>query len=384
LYFYSGPTRDQAKRVAWERLKLLIPPNWIEDISESELVIKTIFQSRLYLFGMDAPQRIEGNQWDGGVIDENSDIKPGTFRKSVLPALIHKLGWCWRIGIPKRQGIGAVEFRENVELALAGKLDDAEVFTWPSSDIVDEKVLLAARSHMSEKDFNEQFNATFETSGGGIFYAFDKSNIRECVYNQHKRIIVGSDFNVCPMAWVLCHRYENHLEVFDEIWIKDTNTYQTLDYLYSKYGTHKGGFIFIGDAAGKQRHSSATHSDYTIIFNDKRFQALGRNITYPDSNPPVEDRYSATNTLFCNANHDRRCFVDINRCPNLIRDLQTRAYKPGTREPDNSNKDSGHPTDALGYVIWQLYPMQLQLAQAMGAGNGVKFHIPQPVGTSNF
>lgn len=377
-YFYAGPTHDQAKRIAWDKLKSLTPSSWIDDISESHLIIKTVFKSQLHIIGLDKPQRIEGDQWDGGIVDENSDIKPGTFRKNILPALTHKLAWCWRIGIPKRQGCGAAEFRENCELANDGKLDESEVFTWPSSDILSEDVLNTVRSHMTDKDFNEQFNAQFETSGGGIFYAFDKENKRECKYNPNKRIIVGQDFNVNPMCWVLCHRYDYGLEVFGEVFLRNANTYEALNHLYARYSEHRGGFLFIGDASAKARKTSSTQSDFTIIFNDARFKLLKREIIYPQSNPHVEDRFAATNTLFRNANGERRCFVDIIHCPNLVKDIINRSYKESTREVDNSNKEIGHMTDALGYVIFRLYPLRLSMD-----GNP-QFHIPQSLEMSNY
>ena len=108
-YFYGAPTEKQAKRIAWNDLNKLCPRQWVKEIKLSELTIVTVFGSSLTVVGLDQPQRIEGVQWDGAVIDESCDIKPGTFALNVLPALLHREGWCWRIGVPKRRGIGAAE-----------------------------------------------------------------------------------------------------------------------------------------------------------------------------------------------------------------------------------------------------------------------------------
>src|SRR5262249_24890285 len=46
-----------------------------------------------------------------GPVVHNCDIKPGTVDLTILPALTWRNGWLWRIGVPKRFGIGAKEFR---------------------------------------------------------------------------------------------------------------------------------------------------------------------------------------------------------------------------------------------------------------------------------
>lgn len=359
-YFYGGPTYKQARRVAWQDLLDLTPPRWIRQVYGSDMRIVTIFESELHVVGLDKPQRIEGVQWDGCVLDESSDLKPGVFDLNVFPALTHRHGWCWRIGVPKRQGIGALEYRDFFERAARGEIPDAAAFTWPSSDIVPAEALAHAQRSMDARDYREQFEASWESAGGQVFHAFDRQqNVRPCQYEPAKVLLVGSDFNVDPMAWVLGHRHGGRLEWFDELWIRNTNTQAALDVLHGRYSGHRGGFEFYGDASGRGRKTSATVTDYQIILNDGRFQQLGRSVFYPKANPNCEDRFAATNAMFCNAAGDRRMHVDP-RCKNLIRDLEGRYYKPGTRELGDSG-DLGHATDALGYVVHKLFPIRVRL-----------------------
>ena len=356
FYFYGMPTYRQAKRVAWKPILSLIPKSWIDSVSHSDLIVRTIFGSELHVVGLDQPQRIEGTQWDGCVIDESSDIKPSTFDMSILPALTHRNGWCWRTGVPKRFGIGAAEYREFYEAVVAGEVEDAAAFSWPSSDIVSQEQIRLARSIMDERDFDEQFNASFLNASGGIFHAFDESfNVRPCGYNPSLPILVGSDFNVDPMAWVIGHRYGNRIEVFDEIWIRNTNTQATLDTLYNRYQHHTGGFEFYGDASGQSRSTAAAVSDVTQIYNDTRFKKLGRSIMYLRSNPSIADKFAAANALICSGDGNRRLHIDP-KCKRLIADLSSRAYKAGTRKVDDG-KDQGHISDALCYIIYRLSPI---------------------------
>jgi len=354
MYFYALPTAPQAKRVAWRAIKALVPKEWLaKEPHETNMIIETKFGSSLYVVGMDKPQRIEGDQWDGGVIDESCDQKEGHFELSIQPALTHRNGWCWRIGVPKRTGVGARGFKR---FCKQNPDEEFESFTWPSSDILTPDQLRYAQEHLDARDYAEQYGASWETIGGACFHAFDEVlNVQSVAYDPARPLTVGSDFNVNPMAWVVSQRYPNELRVLDEIWIRNTNTQKTLDVLHAKYKTHAAGWEFFGDATGAARKTSASDSDYIQIKNDGRF--TGKRVFYPQSNPRVADRFASCNMLFCNAAGVRRCIIDP-RCKHLIQDLQDRAYKEGSNEP-NDYTDIGHSTDALGYIIHKVFPVRL-------------------------
>lgn len=357
LYFYALPTYAQARRVAWEPILNLIPKEWILKVSESAMCVHTVFNTKLYIVGMDKPARLEGVQWDGGVIDESCDQKPGIFDRTIMPALSHRLGWCWRIGVPKRYGVGAGEFKAICDVGTANSDPDVVTFHWPSGDILTESQIEAARRILDPRDFNEQYNASWETAGGLIFHAFSKENVTSSVkYDPTLPVLVGSDFNVDPMSWIIGHRTDNGIIVFDELFLRNTSTQKTLDVLHTRYGRHESGWEFFGDAAARQRKTSAAQSDYLQIRNDNRFH--NRKIYYLKSNPAVVDRFAAVNALFKNARGDNRLFIHPT-CKHLIEDLSTRAYKEGTREPDDYG-DVGHMSDALGYPVYRCFPIKIE------------------------
>lgn len=356
IYVFAGPTYAQAKRIAWRKLLGLLPMGWMKDVSLTEMRIETIFGSVLLLIGLDKPERIEGIQVDGIVVDENSDVKPGVIDRSVLPTLTWRKGWLWRIGVPKRFGVGAVEFRTRYMKAAANEVKDEAGFTWPSSEIVPPENLAYFKSVMNSRDYSEQFDANWQTASGGIFHSFDTEyNVRPCAYKPDIPIMVASDFNVNPMCWTLCHRNGHTIEVFDELFIRDANTRGTLDILFNKYRHHKGGFQFYGDATGKARKTAANASDYQQIMNDPRFVTLGRTVHYLNSNPPKADRFAVTNNRLCDGMGTRHVFIDAS-CNHLISDFEIRSFKPGSSEPDDSG-DIGHPSDGLGYLLNRLFPL---------------------------
>jgi len=376
-YFYALPTYKQARRVAWRPILRLIPKEWISgQPNESEMRVDTVFGSSLYIVGLDKPQRVEGDQWDGCVIDESCDQKPGHFERSIVPALTHKNGWCWRIGVPKRVGVGAHDFKEFC-LNATGFGTDYEYYNWPSEDILTPAQIAWEREHLDPKDYREQFLASWESISGAIFYAFDNVlNVRECQYDPSLPLVIGSDFNVDPMAWVIGQihgdmaqkgRYgtpdETEFHVLDELWVRNTNTGECLDRLHKRFASHESGFEFFGDATSRARNTRASTSDYVQIINDTRFSKhIIAGVYYPKKNPSRANRFAACNAMFCNANNKRRCFVHP-RCKNLIKDLNQRGYKENTTEPDDYG-DIGHITDALGYAIHTCFPLGTRVPSA--------------------
>jgi len=153
----------------------------------------------------------------------------------------------------------------------------------------------------------------------------------------------------------LCHEVNGELFCFDEISLSNTNTRETLDTLYNRYKTHENGWVFYGDASGAARKTSASSSDYAQIKNDERFAR--KKVLYPKKNPLRANRFAACNALFCNAKGTRRFWVNP-RCTHLIRDLNQRAYTPGTKEPNDSG-NIGHMSDALGYIIYAKWPIRI-------------------------
>jgi hypothetical protein len=369
-YGIGAPTHDQAKEIHWQDLLDLIPDYWIlggkggPNVSYSTLSITCQFnthQATIRVFGLDKPHRIEGGYFNGFCGDEWSDVRPGIFDRVIRPMLADYHGWAVLGGVPKRQGVGSAWYRSLCEKISRGEYPDAERYHWPAADILDAAEIQHARETLDPKDFREQYDACWETAGGGVFHCFDRAyNVRPCSYHGDKPIIVGCDFNVDPMAWVLGHRYENRLEWFDEVWIKNTNTQAALNMLASRYDGHPGGWQFYGDASSQSRHTSASQSDYAQILNDERFKRMGRTIHFPGKNPDVADRFAACNAMFCNAAGDRRMFAD-DCCRHLIEDLENRSYREGTREVADG-KYQGHITDAMGYATHRLFPIRVARA----------------------
>lgn len=351
-YFYGLPTRQQAKRIAWDSLLALIPASWIKgEPSLTDMRVKTVFGSELWVVGLDKPHRIEGDQWDGGVLDESCDQRPTTYPRSVLPALTHRDGWCLRIGVPKRHGVGAVEFKS---ACMAADGVTSLYLNWPSTDVIPEEKLVSAREQLDSRDFREQYLASWETASGLVFFAFDDVlNVQSRAYDPSKPLVIGSDFNVDPMCWVVMQRTERGLHVLCEQMIRDCNTPKALDALHARFGSHEAGVEFYGDATGRARKTAASASDYALIKADVRWRR--KSVHYSTSNPSRRDRFASCNAMLLNAAGERRLTIDP-KCTRLIADLRDRAYVEGSQDT-NDDGDVGHMSDALGYPLHWLFPV---------------------------
>lgn len=356
--FYAAPTSEQARKLGWDKLVPLVPRDWIRKINESTMTLRTVFGATLRVISLDKPMRAEGMQYDGGIIDESSDVKPGTFDKTFRPAFSARKAWCWRIGVPKRFGAGAREFREFFNMCSMDTTGCYAAFRWKSATVQSADELAVHQASMPAKDYAEQFEASWESISGAVYYCYDPMDSIWAGddYDSEQPLYVGSDFNVDPMAWVLLQPRDGKLVAFDELYIRNTNTRETLDELWSRYRHHQGGWHFYGDASGRARKSSAESTDYLQIKGDERFKDA--TIHYPRANPPQHSRHAAVNWALRSAGGDR-CLYIHERCVNLRRDLEYLAYKPGTREVDERDKESGHITDALGYVIHAVKPMRV-------------------------
>ena len=373
VYVYCLPTYAQAERNVWQRLQEEYKKaNLKIRVNNSAMRIEFALKQHpvtVYVMGMDKPHRLEGEHYCGIAVDEMSDIRPGTIERSILPALNAYHGWLMMLGVPKRKGCGALLWREicigdlGRELAKQlGNFASFERFHWSAEEIYTPEEMAAQKAMMSEKDYSEQMLANWETSAGLAYHAFDRNEnvFTDDRYDPNRPLFVCSDFNVSPMSWCIVQGNHEHLNVIDEISKRDTNTQETLDELYKRWGKHRGGFEFYGDAASKQRHTNAALTDYIIISRDRRFaDSTGKvRVYYPKSNPAVFDRIASVNAFLRNASGQTRLMIS-SKCVELIKDLEGIAFKENSNEIDKSDPDRTHMSDALGYLIHYKYPLNI-------------------------
>lgn len=108
MFAYVAPFLNQAKGVAWDRLKYYARPFTLSGkgrTDETELSLKLWNGSTIRLFGADYPDRLRGFGFDGVVMDEVAQMKPETWPSVIRPALSDRKGWAAFIGTPKGRNV---------------------------------------------------------------------------------------------------------------------------------------------------------------------------------------------------------------------------------------------------------------------------------------
>lgn len=355
LIWYIAPTYRMAKELVWEELKEAIPPHMRLKTNESELSITLRgFRSKIVLKGADKPDSLRGKGLDFVVFDEAADIDSDTWFTVIYPALTDKQGKALFIGTPKGYNwFYDIHFES---ATLPGW--QAFTFTTAQGGNVTKQELQYAKTIMSKKQYDQEFNASFETLSNLVYSAFNrKYNVDADVELIGDDILVGMDFNVNPMSAVLGNRVTNQLHIFDEIEIPNGNTEEMCTEIQNRY-PDKRIFVY-PDPSGKSRKTSAPvgQTDFSII------EGFGFECISPNKAPPVVDRINEVNGLCQNAKGQRRLFIN-SRCKKLIKGLDGLTYKDNSSIPDK-NLGLDHITDALGYLVHSEFPIQRMKMQKL-------------------
>lgn len=360
-FFAAAPTRDQAKDIWWEDLKLMIHPDYVREFRETKLTIVTKWNAKLSVIGLDKPMRMEGTPWDGGVIDELANVRPKAWEANIFPLLGERNAWCWLIGVPDADSPGQVQYKRMVDAVRSGDPDYADwaCFSWPSADILDAKQVDIARRTMDPSLFAQEYGGDFVLAGGLAFPTFDlKTHVdaTEAVYDHYLPICVSWDFNVNPFCFgVIQHcRVPGKLvrpRVIHEFRLSDSDTHVAcaafLEW-YDKLPVKPPGISIYGDASGNARDSTSGQTDWAII--QKALKNLQPRFVIPSTNPPVKDTINAVRARLKNAAGE----VGIKINPQAIRligDLQEALW------PDDLMKQ--HSLAWLRYFCSQEYSIGL-------------------------
>jgi hypothetical protein len=189
-----------------------------------------------------------------------------------------------------------------------------------------------------------------------VYHCFNAAvHVIQAKYEPHLPLMWGLDFNVSPMSSVILQRKGQRLVVIDEIVLERATTTDACTEFENRYKGHAALLEVFGDASGNSQHTTGT-TDYNTLRNSLT-RAGFRNVSYkvPNANPPVLDRIRKVNALLTNALGEVSLEVS-SKCKELIKDFEEVMYKPGSGVIDKLRDPlRTHASDALGYVIWELY-----------------------------
>lgn len=370
-FFAAAPTWQQAKNIYWRDLKAMVPARFLAGTpSESELTIRLVNGTDLCVFGMDRPERIEGQPWDGGVLDEYANMRAHAWEAHVRPALSDRQGWCDLIGVPE----GRNHYYDRYQRARADESGEWKAFTWKSSEVLPLHEIEAAKRDMDELTYTQEYEASFVTFEGRAYYPFEEgSHCRPLAYDPTDDLVFCFDFNAAPGVAAVCQEQKlpNGLfgtGVIGQVHIpRNSNTVRVGTKLLQDWQKHRSRVKCYGDATGGAGGSAKVQgSDWDLLRKVLRdgvdgIPGFGNRVSFhvPLANPRERVRVNAVNSRLRSMDGSVRLMVDPKRAPAVVKDFEgVRLITGGAGEIDKkTDKTISHISDAVGYYIVKQFPV---------------------------
>lgn len=371
MYFAAAPTHAQAKKIFWDDLKAFtFSCTHARRPSESDLIIYLPNGSEIHVIGLDKPQRIEGIPWTGGGIDEFADIKADSWEANIYPALNtvnptrpDYRAWCWLLGVPD----GLNHYYDLCQAAEAGVSEDYEVFHWMTAEIFPE-MAAEARKIMSKKQYQQEFEASFETANGKIYEDYSKDNYTNAVIEPHEQLHWMHDQNFTPLSSsVAVIRGKDDVYILDEIVLISAVSRQSAQEFVEKFKNHKNKHVMLyGDPAGRAGEKHGHNSDYNDIEDVLKANGWTYTRRVKRAHPAIKDRQNAVRAKIKTADGKVSLFINPVTAPWSHKGLATVQLQVGSAFQEDQKNQYQHITTAIGYFVDYLYPMS----------NKAPVHIP--------
>lgn len=361
LVWYVAPTYQMARDIMWDDLRLSLPKAWIKKMNETRMTIWLVNGSRIHLKGADKPDSLRGVGLHFVVIDEAQDIKEETWEEVLMPTLATTNGRAIFIGTPKsynwlyhRYMLGQ---RGPTVRDHKNRIVPNEWMSWQfptiSSPFIPRREIEARRRDMDPRSFRQEFEASFETMSGRVYYPFDRNeHVGDCPFDPRLPIYIGMDFNIDPMSCIIIQERPNgEIWVVDEAVLYGSNTQEAADELARRYFRYFNQITIFPDPAGDNRNNGRGETNLEIL-RDAGF----KKIQFKRKHPAVQDRVNSVNRLLRTAEGEIRLKVD-RKCRKFIDSLEQTIYKEGSREVDKS-LGTEHAADAFGYYSDLRWPVR--------------------------
>lgn len=172
---YIAPLLKQAKAIAWDYVKQYTAP--IPGISYNETELRCDFPNgaRYRLFGADNPDSLRGLYFDKVTEDEPANMRSGFHTTIILPALADREGQWTKIGTPA----GHNEFYEDYQRALGDPDTFVGLLKASQTGIIPESELALLRASMSEDQYAQELECSFEAAIQGAYFAREMQALEE-------------------------------------------------------------------------------------------------------------------------------------------------------------------------------------------------------------
>ena len=362
-YFAAAPTHAQAKKIFWDDLKLLtFSSTHANKPSETDKIIFMPNGSEIHLLGLDKPARIEGINWTGGGIDEIADVKSEAVEANIMPALNTVTpdrpdyrAWCWFLGVPD----GLNHYYDMAMRAEAGTDPDWGYFHWKSADILPPDVIEAAKRTMSERQYKQEYEASFETATGRIYEDYSKANHASRTIEPHEQLLWMHDQNYTPLSSAIGVRDGDNLYLCDEIVLTSAISKQSAMEFVEKYKDHENKNVLIyGDPAGRAGEKHGHASDYTDMEDVLKSNGWTYSRNVKRKHPAIKDRQNSVRAKIKTADGHISLYVNPQTAKWCDKGLSTVQLQDGSTFQEDQKNQYQHITTAIGYMVDYEWPIE--------------------------
>ena len=182
-FAYIGPTYRQGKQTAWDYIRHYSETIPGREVNVSELRVDFAHnQSQVRIYGADNPDSLRGLYFDGVVLDEYGLMAGSVWGEVVRPALADRGGWALFIGTPNgRNQFYTLIHGDNQGWPGAKKHKDwyFSEFKASQTGYLSEAELASARAGMTNDEYAQEFECSFEAAVRGAIYAKELEAARE-------------------------------------------------------------------------------------------------------------------------------------------------------------------------------------------------------------
>lgn len=162
--WYIAPTYGQAEEIMWQLL-LEIGKDLIINTWKNKLTVELFNGQLITLKGADKPDTLVGSGLWYAVLDEFADMKPEVWEQSIAPALTDHKGGALFIGTPEGLNHFYNLYKQGQDPAFVEW--ESWQFNTLDNPVIEEEELRMAAQSMTRRLFEQEFEASFSSAGGG-------------------------------------------------------------------------------------------------------------------------------------------------------------------------------------------------------------------------
>lgn len=355
---YVGPSHDQIRDIAWDRLKDAIPEHFIiGKPHETRLEIRLRWGPLIQLRGSDNVLRGRGPDNNLLIVTEYAHCRP-----EVWPALSPTLRFREDRALIITTPSGPNHAYEHFRAVQGNKLWKTWQKPTRENPLHDAEKLASDFAWWSRQLYNQEYEAQFLSNVGAVYHDF--SPLLHVVAGLEldlkiPQYIVGQDFNAghyCAVIGQLrptpTHLGPGRIEIVDEV-VTRTHIWDHLKSLREYFGAkqidHRTRVVVFTDASGDYNATSKVTADVNLFKKD------GFRCMHDPQNPPQIDRVHAVQSGLLPGDGKPRLVIS-DRCPELQYALMRQKWGEYGKPEKKGGLDDN--TDSLGYLVWGVAPIR--------------------------